>query len=38
MKLYCPVLAVLFVLAVGVAAGGVIETQHPFAEKIVGEK
>jgi len=29
MKLYCPVLAVLFVLAVGVATGTVIENQYP---------
>lgn len=42
MKLYCPVLAVLFVLAVGAVTGVAIETNTPavsnFGDKYLSEK
>ena len=35
MKLYCPVLAVLFAVAIGVAAGAAIDNQYPKVGKTI---
>ena len=39
MKLNCPVLAVLAVLAIGIATGAVVDSEHPSVGKtILGKK
>jgi hypothetical protein len=37
MKLYCPVLAVLFVLAVGIATGAVVDNQFPKVGETISQ-